>query len=266
MNKFYNSNVKLWDELSLVHYDLKNKIGMSDNKKLMDIELKELGDVTGKKILHLQCHLGLESIEMASMGAEVTGVDYSENAIRKARLMAQEFGVHVNFVCTSVEDMLGVANEYYDIVFASCGTIMWIQDLNVWARQIALKLKRDGVFILIDEHPFAAALKSDGDRLFVGYKYKTDPSKPYITINEKSYIQEADVSLSNIKQMKWGHGVSGVLMNLLQNAIRIDKICEFKKTFYKMFDDMKCNSDGWWELDNNEFNVPLMFVVRGSKK
>ena len=265
MNNLYKSNVKLWDELSIVHFNSKSDEDLSINDNLTDIELEELGDIRGKKILHLQCHLGLESIQMASMGAEVTAIDYSKKAIEKAQLASKKHGINVDFVCTSVEDMLGVSDEYYDIVFASSGTIMWIRDMSIWAKNIASKLKKNGSFILIDEHPFAATLKFDSHKLYVGYKYKTDPNNPYLTFNENSYLQGADSPLLNTTQIKWGHGFSVILMSLVQNNMNIDKLNEYKKTFYKMFDDMQCDKYGWWEMKKNEFNIPLMFVLKTSK-
>ncbi|MGB1000411.1 MAG: class I SAM-dependent methyltransferase, partial [Flavobacteriales bacterium] len=116
-------------------YDNENfkKTGNSLN----EIELEFLTNLKGKKVLHLQCHFGQDSISISKQGAEVTGVDLSDLAIEKAQNLAKEMKVDTRFICSDVYDLPNVHNEKYDIVFSSYGTVGWLPDSNKWASVIS---------------------------------------------------------------------------------------------------------------------------------
>src|SRR6478735_848735 len=101
MDQYKDSNRKLWDAWTRLHetsefYDVEGfKAGA---KRLHSIELEEVGDVSGKTLLHLQCHFGLDTLSWARLGATVTGADFSDAAIRAARALAEQVGLPARFV------------------------------------------------------------------------------------------------------------------------------------------------------------------------
>jgi SAM-dependent methyltransferase len=123
-----------------------------------------LGDLEGRSLLHLQCNSGGDSISLAKLGATVTGVDISDEAVLSARDLAQKSGVPVAFERADVYDWLkGASREgrYFDIVFASYGVVCWLPDLKAWADGIATVLNPGGYFVLVDFHPAADIFDED---------------------------------------------------------------------------------------------------------
>ncbi len=100
------------------------------NTSLNDIELKLLGDLNGKSILHLQCHFGQDTISLSQLGAKAVGVDLSDNAIDNARKIAAEMNVDTTFICCDVYDLPNHLDQQFDVVFTSYGTIGWLPDLD----------------------------------------------------------------------------------------------------------------------------------------
>jgi 2-polyprenyl-3-methyl-5-hydroxy-6-metoxy-1,4-benzoquinol methylase len=132
------ANKKHWDELVEIHfsdsdYDVR---GFLDGKNaLKELELKELGDVNGKSMLHLQCHFGMDTLSWARLGANVTGIDFSEKAIVKARQLAKEISVNAKFITSDIYSLIeNMGDEKFDIVFTSYGVLYWLPDLVAWSK------------------------------------------------------------------------------------------------------------------------------------
>jgi SAM-dependent methyltransferase len=120
-----------------------------------------LGDLAGRTLAHLQCNAGGDSLSLAALGAKVTGVDLSDEAVRSARRLSSENGVRARFVRADVYDWLAevaTGAQRFDVVFASYGVVCWLPDLGAWARGIAGILTPGGRFVLVDFHPFADTL------------------------------------------------------------------------------------------------------------
>ena len=134
------ANRRQWAERLPVHlasgfYDVAAfKAGRSS---LRSIELEEVGSVTDRDLLHLQCHFGLDTISWARLGARVTGVDFESGAIETARRLANELGVAARFVCSTIDDLPNALDAEFDVLFASYGVLMWLPDLERWAELVA---------------------------------------------------------------------------------------------------------------------------------
>ena len=156
-NKYFEANKALWNKRVDLHFNSefydKDKFKKSKNS-LNSIELKELGDISGKTILHLQCHFGQDTLSLANLGAEVTGVDFSEEAIIKAKQLSNELNIKADFICSNIYDLKEKLNGKFDIVFTSYGTIGWLPDINKWAEIISHFLKPKGQFLIVEFHPF----------------------------------------------------------------------------------------------------------------
>jgi len=178
--KFFAANKASWNKRTVIHkdsafYDLDSfKKGKSSLNK---IELEALGNVQGKRLLHLQCHFGMDTLSWAREGAIVTGVDLSDKAIKLAREINADLQLKAEFICSNVYD-LADGNNYaianlnktsFDIVFTSYGTIGWLPDLDKWAEIISLYLKPGGTFYIVDFHP--ALWMMDNDFKFIKYDY-----------------------------------------------------------------------------------------------
>ena len=110
----------------------------------------------GKRILHLQCHFGLDSLSLARMGAIVTGVDFSDTAVQKACQLSEATGLDAEFHCANVYDVCDILeSQSFDIVYASYGVFCWIPDLYRWFSVASAMLKPNGRVFIVDGHPVA---------------------------------------------------------------------------------------------------------------
>ena len=140
MQDYFDTNKKLWDAKTAIHKDSdfyfleKFKQGKTSLNKF---ELDALGDVSGKTMLHLQCHFGQDSLSWARMGAKVTGADISPKAIQLAKELNTELGLDAQFVESNIVELDQNLKGKFDLVFTSYGTITWLPDLDKWAKIVA---------------------------------------------------------------------------------------------------------------------------------
>ena len=152
-DEFWVANRRNWDERVAIHR--RDTTGfyavdrfLAGEKRLHAIDSGELGEIAGKRLIHLQCHFGLDTLILAREGAVATGLDFSPAAIAEARRLAAEIGVAADFVCADVYDAPQAVKGEFDIVFTTWGTICWLPDIVRWAETIASLLAPGGVFYL----------------------------------------------------------------------------------------------------------------------
>jgi 2-polyprenyl-3-methyl-5-hydroxy-6-metoxy-1,4-benzoquinol methylase len=162
MDDYLAANKALWNEWTAIHetssfYNLEGfKAGGS---RLRDYEVDEVGDVTGKSLLHLQCHFGIDTLSWARLGARVTGADFSERAIELARSLAAELGLDATFVRSDLYDLSSVLDGQFDVVYTSRGVLGWLPDLERWAEVVAHFLRPGGVFLCDRDPPGRPGLR-----------------------------------------------------------------------------------------------------------
>jgi len=221
--------------------------------------------VAGARILHLQCHIGIDTLSLARLGAEVIGVDFSLVAIETARRLADELGVQATFVHSDVLDLdLG---DKLDIVFTSYGTITWLGDLRRWAEVIARHLRPGGTFYMVDDHPFRDVIDWDGagrEELRISEDYFTD-GKPITYKVEGSYAGP-DIPVSANVAAEWMHTMSEIINALTGAGLRIDFLNEHAMTCWASLPCARKHEDGWYRLPPGLRNkLPLTFSLRATK-
>lgn len=263
MNNFEH-NRESWNELTTLHAD-SSFYDVDSFKKgktsLNHIEIEELGDIKGKKLLHLQCHFGMDSLSLAREGADVHGVDISDTSIQKARELSTELGIPASFVRSNVYDIENVLNETFDIVYTSYGAINWLNDLDKWAKIISSYLKPGGVFYMVEFHPFIYTLNDDSEICDSYFK-----SEALETIVEKSYTDKSEVSNKNLKHIEWHHSLSEVLNSLIRNGLQIEFLNEFPYQVYNCFPNLTENEKGKWVSEKYGDKIPHMYSIRARKK
>lgn len=263
MKNYYEANKNLWNKRVTVHkdsefYDLKSfKEGKSSLKK---IELEEVGDVKGKSILHLQCHFGMDSLSWQRLGAEVTGVDFSEEAIKLAKDLNKEHDLNAEFTCSDIYSLDEKLNEKFDIVFTSYGTIGWLHDLNKWGKVISHFLKPGGFFYIIEFQNVLWMFDDEFDHLKYSY-FKTD--EPIVEEQKGSYAdRSAEI---NLKEYGWNHPLSDVINALTSNGLKIKFVHEFPFSTYNIFPEMIEDENGFYRFKKMKDIIPLMFSIKAIK-
>ncbi|GAB3753780.1 class I SAM-dependent methyltransferase [Microlunatus parietis] len=226
MNEHTKINQAFWDEVAPHHarsefYAVERFV--ADPDRLAEPERGELGEVAGRSICHLQCHIGLDSLALAYRGAEVTGVDLSAESLKIGRELAARTGIPATFVQSDVLTAADTLATRYDIVFTTRGVLMWVSDLTAWARTCARLLRPGGVFYLLDVHPLAMVLeeRDPGFRLTGSYF----GGEPNVVEADASYAVR-DVGLTHRETHEWVHPVGAVVSALIEAGIMIDFLHE----------------------------------------
>ncbi len=255
-------NRTLWDKKTAYHTDsgfYKMDDFLHGASSLNDIELPLLGDLTGKSLLHLQCHFGQDTLSLARMGAQVTGVDLSPEAISKARELNATLHLDAQFICANLYDLPGILQQQYDIVFTSYGTIVWLPDVDEWARVIAASLKPGGSFVFAETHPFALMYDDDFTELKYGY-FNTGMIEE---TEQGTYAdRSADISL---KSMTWNHSVAEVLQALLNAGLTLDRFHEYDYLPFQCFGNMTETAPGKFQVKGMEGRAPLAYALKAHK-
>jgi SAM-dependent methyltransferase len=267
VDEYLTANRTLWNTWAEVHvgsafYDVEGfKAGRSS---LHPIEIEEVGDVTGKSLLHLQCHFGMDTLSWARRGAEVTGVDFSDRAIKLATSLAQELEIPARFVHADIDGLPAVLDGAFDIVFTSYGVLYWLPDLRRWAEVVAHFLQPGGTFAIVEFHPFSAVFDPESDAgLQVTFPYFPGP-EPLRFETSGSYAA-ATPGYEGV-EYGWTHPLSEVVNALLAAGLRIVSQREFPYTYEQRFPFMERGDDGCWRLPGAlDGTIPLLFSLRATK-
>jgi SAM-dependent methyltransferase len=269
MDPYIEANRRHWDELVDLNarssfYDLEGfKRG---NSALSDIEVRELGDVAGRTLLHLQCHFGMGSLSWARLGAHVTGVDLSEAAIILARSLSRELNVLAEFICANVYDLPKTLDRTYDIVFTSYGVVCWLPDLPAWARLIARYLRTGGTFYIVEDHPLVWMFPSGQDARELVVKHPYFPTQPLQSEEGDGYYADPDAHFVNDRRYEWQHTLSDIVNALIEAGLRVEFLHEHSVSVWRRFPFMEQDATGWWRLPERlRVSVPLTFSLRATK-
>jgi 2-polyprenyl-3-methyl-5-hydroxy-6-metoxy-1,4-benzoquinol methylase len=253
-------NKKAWDEKTEIHinsefYDL--QAFLKGKNSLKKPELDVLGDIRGKKILHLQCHFGQDSLSLARMGAIVTGLDFSNVAIDYARKINDELGLNAQFVCSNVYSLPEELINQFDIVFTSYGTIGWLPELQSWANTIKKALVPGGKFIMVDFHPFIWTF--DNDLQNIEYDY----------FNSVPIIEEIDGTYADrnapikTRTISWNHGIGEILNTLIRSGITIQEFSELDYSPFNCFANMNKIAVDKFVFAHIPKSIPILYRITG---
>lgn len=260
-----------WDERVGVHlgprgYDLRAL--RAGHGRLCIVE-EELGPVAGLRMLHLQCHIGTDSLALAQRGAEVVELDFSPAAIEAARRLAAELGLshQVRFVTADIYDALTAIPEpaAFDGVFVTWGTICWLPDIQAWAKMIARFLKPGGFFYFAEGHPVALVLgdstAASGGRpsFFMPYLARA----PLIESDPHDYA-DPDARLANATTHQWLHPLSDVVTGLIEAGLRLDWLHEHDRVPWRMFACLAQDEAGLYCWPDRPW-LPLAYSLRATR-
>lgn len=263
MEDYLKLNKQTWNNKVDFHiasefYDVEGFL--SGKTTLNDIELQLLGDVSGKRILHLQCHFGQDTISFARMGAKATGVDLSDKAVERASEFAQQLNLDVTFVCCDIYDAPTLIDEKFDIVFTSYGTIGWFPDLVKWANVVSHFLKPNGKFVMADFHPVMWMFDDNFKTVFYNY-FNVEP----IIENESVTYADREAALTS-QTITWNHPISEILNSLIQSNITIDEFNEYDYSPYDCFKETEEFENGKFRIKHLENKIPMVYSISGTKK
>lgn len=224
----------------------------------------KVGDVAGKRLLHLQCHIGTDTIGWARLGAEATGTDLSPKSIEAARRLSEETGTPARFVEAELYDTRQVLAETFDVVYTGVGAISWLPNIGEWAEVIAAMLESGGTFFMREGHPIMWTLddERDDDLLVIRYPY-FETREPIAWSEDFTYAGEGVVSSPDT--FEWGHGMGETIQALIDAGLRIDRVEEYDFLEWEFGPINQLGDDGRYRLAEGRERLPLMWSVLATK-
>ena len=264
----YAVNKARWDEVVALHvaspfYRVKQFLEGEDSR--LPIEREELGPVAGKRLVHLQCHFGLDCLSMARLGADVTGLDFSSKALEAARAIAGKAGISARFVEGNLYDAPRLLGARYEVAYVTWGAINWLPDIAAWAQVVAEVLEPGGFLYMIEGHPFAQTLDQSEITapIVPTYSYWHKPT-PLIFRSEVSYTGEA-ATLENTEMHEWIHPLADIVQGLIDAGLRIEFLHEHPRLAWQLVPSMLEDEDRMWRLPDGYPNLPLAFSLKAVK-
>lgn len=240
---YFAVNQQAWDEMTRIHLRGSDCYPIEQFRQgrcvLREIDVREVGDVSGKRLLHLQCHFGMDTLSWARRGAQVTGVDLSPEAIRAAQSLAGQIGVQADFVCCNLYDLREHLQGRFDIVYTSYGALCWLPDLDAWARLIAHYLEDGGFFHIAEGHPLLGIVKeqADGQVWLKGDYFDTGRARFDGTDPEPDYANPE--CMQTLPEYEWRHTLGEIVTALASAGLRIEFLHEYRKFGYDLYNKVE---------------------------
>ena len=253
MNSYTRANREAWNAVAKTHYEKYHVQKLLAGEPLLsELIRSEVGDVRGKSLIHLLCHIGTDTLSWGLLGAQVTGVDISPEALHYARQLARQLGQVASFINSDVMDLIDQDTGKYDIVFASTGVLCWLPDINRFAATVRRLLNSGGFFYLHDAHPTRNMLEpSEGGTMVVKNDYfHADPSAydSFIDYTVKDWEFPAQT-------YEWDWTLGSIVTAFCQVGMRIAFLHEYPQFFYSGYTA--------WDVEENKRELyPCTFSLK----
>lgn len=264
------SNRANWDQRAEVHarsqmYDVEGFL--ADPNRISDVVERDLAvlaehlpdsGVRGRSLLHLQCHIGTDTLSWARLGAvDVAGVDLSPNSLRHAARIAAADDRRIEWVEGDARFASDLIDRLFDIVVTSAGTIVWLPELANWAQSIHDLLVPGGVFLIRDDHPLLAAMEFEPWQIVDDY-LAGGGARTYD--DGGTYTENSSGQITHTTNHEWRHDLGEVIGALLGAGLHIEKFTELPYMDWPAFPSLVSGPQGW-TLPPGTPRIPLNFAI-----
>ncbi|CCK32443.1 methyltransferase type 12 [Streptomyces davaonensis JCM 4913] len=230
-------------------------------------EWTDLGDLAGRDVLHLQCHLGTETIALARRGARAVGLDFSAASVTAARALAEKAGAEITYVQANVYDAVAALGpERFDVVYTGKGALCYLPDLPRWAGVVAELLRPGGMLYLVEFHPLLNSLgpkpaPGEGPELLLRHDYLGGGGSVHRdathTYTDGPAVEGATDSF------EWMHGIGEVVTALSEAGLTVRRLRESDELPWQRWPHMVRSPSGWWRLP--EPRIPLLYGLLATR-
>ncbi|MEU5691984.1 class I SAM-dependent methyltransferase [Actinosynnema sp. NPDC020468] len=232
-----------------------------------DFEWHDLGDLHDRDLVHLQCHIGTETIALARRGAHVTGLDFSAASITEARRIAAAHQVQIDYVHADVHDAVTeLGTNRFDIVYTGKGALCYLPDLPTWAAIVHDLLKPGGLVYIAEFHPLLNALgpkPTVGSDLLLRNDYLSGRG-PQRQDSTHTYTDGPALNTATVSH-EWRHGLGDLINALIGAGLTIRHLTETDALPWQRWPTMTQDTDTWWRLPPESPRIPLLFGLRATK-
>lgn len=266
------TNLANWESRVGIHarsrtYDLDSFANDPEHLSgVVAFDRERLGDLTGLDAVHLQCHIGTDTVSLARLGARVTGVDFSPAALEVARDLAASASVDARFVQSDVyEAPSTLGGEQFDLVYTGVGALNWLPDVRRWAHIVAGLLRRGGRLHLYEGHPTLGTLddERDDELLVVRFPY-FETEEPTRWESTETYT-DGDAVVSSPTTYEWAHGLGEVVQAVLDAGLVVTALEEHQTLEWPFFSWMEPAGGGRYRLPAERERLPLMYTLQARR-
>ncbi len=271
MEAYFDTNRKNWDDRAAIHfkdeaggYRIEAFLAGADN--LHDIEDREIGDVRGKRIAHLQCHIGIDTLCLARRGASCVGLDFSPVSLAAAHELQKRTGLDASFVEGNVYDARQLIEGHFDMVYVTWGAIGWLPDIARWAKIVASLLKPGGTLYLLEGHPSLMTADENTPDLRPGFDRRTPIDKPLMMSEDTTYTGDT-AKIAHPETVEWLHPLGDIVNAVIGAGMRLDFLNEHEELSWQGAPIMvpKEGKRRMWVLPRGFPRLPLSFSIGATK-
>lgn len=273
MDHYLSTNRDNWNDRAELHADrghgYRVERFVEDRELLSDVvrfDRERLGAIDGLRAVHLQCHIGTDTLSLARLGARVTGLDFSPVAIEEARKLVAETADDVEFVVSDVYAAASVLpTGAFDLVYTGIGALCWLPSIDRWAGVVSELLAPGGFLFLREGHPILWSMdETQDDDLHLRFPY-FERSEPLAWDDDSSYVDTAH-PLTSTKTYEWNHSLGEIVTALLAHGLSIDVFVEHDSVPWEALPGhMRMRENGEWGLDRLNGVAPLSYTIKASK-
>jgi SAM-dependent methyltransferase len=268
MDEYLAINRANWDERADVHagsseYAIDRYLSDPQHlSKVVRFDRQRLGDLDGVAGVHLQCHIGTDTISLARLGARMTGLDFSENSLRHARTLAERTGTDIRFVQADVYDALPVLESAsFDLVYTGIGALCWLPDVTRWAEVVASLLRPGGRLLIREMHPMLGTLTARDGMVMVSDPYFHQP-EPMIFDEGGTYVENDHTFTATITH-QWSHGLGEIIAAVLKAGMQLTELVEHDSVPWQALKQVMSSDDaGEWRLTDRPERLAASFTLQ----
>jgi len=274
MDDYRQVNRANWDERAPAHAnspDYEVEQFTADPAFLSSVvrfDLPLLGDISGLRGVHLQCHIGTDTISLARLGASMTGLDFSEPALAQARQLAERTGADATFVQADVYDAVSILGAgAFDLVFTGIGALCWLPSVRRWAKEVTALLRPGGRLFIRDGHPMLWALSDvREDGLLVVDNPYFEREEPTVWDEGGTYVR-TDAVFTHTITHEWNHGLGETVTSLMNAGMQLTGLAEHDSAPWDALPGQtERTSDGEWRLTDRPWRLPQTFTLQAVKR
>ncbi len=269
IDEFRIVNRENWDSRVEIHYGSSEyatdsfRTDPTHISSIVAFDKEKLGPVQDKSLVHLQCHIGTDTLSWARLGANVTGIDFSEKAIAAAKRLSRAAGIPGRFIVSELYDTPDVVSEKFDIVYTGVGAICWLPDIRGWANVVAHLLRPGATFYMREGHPLMWALDEESPVGTPIFKYPYFEGAPTEFEEEETYAGSG--ILDQPRTYDWSHGIAETLGALIDSGLVINRVEEYDFCEWQGTSAMVEIGGGRWSFPPGHPRLPLMWSVLATK-
>jgi SAM-dependent methyltransferase len=263
-------NLAMWDERAPAHaaspdYGIPRfRADPTYLSHVVRFDLPKLGDIAGLDGVHLQCHIGTDTISLARLGARMTGLDFSPAALAQARALSERTGAGVQFVEADVYDAVtALGGRQFDLVFTGIGALCWLPEITRWAEVVRDLLRPGGRLFLREGHPMLWSIdETRGDGLLVvEFPYFERP-EPLVWTDESTYVA-TEASFVHNTSHNFSHGLGEIVTAVLDVGLRLTMLVEHDSVPWEAFPGhMVRGTDEEWRLADRPWRLAHTYTLQ----